>query len=68
MRDIIDVYLRDVRLHQSHVADRVPIQIWDNQNRQRAVQTRRLRLLPPDVTCRHTRRRRIGQVTCRHIT
>ncbi|TNN39534.1 hypothetical protein EYF80_050310 [Liparis tanakae] len=67
MCDITGVYLRDVRRHQSHIADRVPIQVWDNQNRQRAVQPRRLRLLPPDVTCRHQKKKeRAGHLQTHH--
>lgn len=52
--NITDVYLCVVRCHQSHVADLVLIQIWDTKNRHSAAQTRRLRLLPADVTCTHT--------------
>lgn len=46
-----NIYLCAVRCHQSHVADLVTVQIWDTEDGHSDVQTRRLRLLPPDVTC-----------------
>lgn len=54
--DSCDMYLSCyvVRCHQSHVADLVPIQIWDSENRNRGVQARRLRLLPHHFTCTYT--------------
>lgn len=57
--DSRDMYLSCcvVRCHQSHVADLVPIQIWDSENRNRGVQARRLRLLPHHFTCTHTSHR-----------
>lgn len=45
-----NVHLCVVWGNQSHITHRVPIQIWDTENRQCALKAGRPRLLPPDFT------------------